>query len=46
MVAVMFIRALLRRITPRDHLGFDMVTWYWHFVGIVWLLLFVVVYVI
>jgi cytochrome c oxidase subunit 3 len=46
MVAVMLIRALLRRITPRDHLGFDMVTWYWHFVGIVWLLLFVVVYVI
>jgi cytochrome c oxidase subunit 3 len=46
MVAVMLVRALLRRITPRDHLGFDMVTWYWHFVGIVWLLLFVVVYVI
>jgi cytochrome c oxidase subunit 3 len=46
MVAVMLVRALARRITPRSHLGFDMVTWYWHFVGIVWLLLFVVVYVI
>jgi cytochrome c oxidase subunit 3 len=46
MIAVMLIRALMGRVTPHDHLGFDMVTWYWHFVGIVWLLLFVVVYVI
>jgi len=46
MVAVMLIRALMGRITPHGHLGFDMVTWYWHFVGIVWLLLFVIVYVI
>jgi len=46
MVAVMLARALMHRITARDTLGFDMVTWYWHFVGIVWLLLYVVVYVL
>jgi len=46
MVAVMLVRALMHRITARDTLGFDMVTWYWHFVGIVWLLLYVVVYVL
>jgi cytochrome c oxidase subunit 3 len=46
MVAVMLVRALMRRITPRETLGFDMVAWYWHFVGIVWLLLYVVVYVL
>jgi cytochrome c oxidase subunit 3 len=46
MVAVMFVRAIQHKVTARDHLGFDMVTWYWHFVGIVWLLLFVVVYVL
>ena len=46
MVAVMLVRASLRKVTASNHLGFDMVTWYWHFVGVVWLLLFVVVYVI
>src|SRR5258706_16659 len=44
MVAVMLVRALLGRITPDNHVAFDMVAWYWHFVGVVWLLLFVVVY--
>ena len=30
--------------TADRHLGFEMVSWYWHFVDVVWLLLFVLVY--
>jgi cytochrome c oxidase subunit III len=32
--------------TAKHHLGFQAATWYWHFVGIVWLILFVLVYCI
>ena len=27
-----------------DHLGFEAVSWYWHFVDVVWLMLFIFVY--
>ena len=27
-----------------DHFGFAAISWYWHFVDVVWLLLFVFVY--
>ena len=32
--------------TAKHHLGFQAATWDWHFVGIVWLILFVLVYCI
>ena len=31
--------------TPRQHFGFEAAAWYWHFVDVVWLFLFAVVYV-
>ncbi len=31
--------------TPRQHFGFEAAAWYWHFVDVVWLFLFVVVYI-
>jgi cytochrome c oxidase subunit III len=31
--------------TPRQHFGFEAAAWYWHFVDVVWLFLFVVIYV-
>jgi len=46
MVFVMLVRSLLRQFTPAHHLGLEMVSWYWHFVGVVWLLLYVIVYVL
>jgi len=46
MVFVMLVRSLLRQFTPSQHLGLEMVSWYWHFVGVVWLLLYVIVYVL
>ena len=38
-------RAYKGHFTPRRHFGFEAAAWYWHFVDVVWLFLFVVVYV-
>ena len=38
-------RAYLGHFTPRQHFGFEAAAWYWHFVDVVWLFLFLVVYV-
>ena len=44
MLTVIFFRSLLGHFTPDHHFGFEAVSWYWHFVDVVWLLLFVLVY--
>ena len=44
MLMVIFFRALRGHFTPEHHFGFEAVSWYWHFVDVVWLLLFVFVY--
>ena len=46
MVAVTFARTMLGQVTAASHVLLDAVSWYWHFVGIVWLLLYVVVYLL
>ena len=38
--------ALGRRLTGRDRTGVEMVSWYWHFVDGVWLVVFTVVYLV
>jgi cytochrome c oxidase subunit 3 len=43
---VMLERMIRGDFTAKHHVGFQAATWYWHFVGIVWLILFVVVYCI
>ncbi len=43
---VCLIRALGGDFTAKHHFGFEAAAWYWHFVDVVWLFLFVVVYVI
>lgn len=45
-LAVCLIRAEKGHFTPKQHFGFEAATWYWHFVDVVWLFLFVVVYVL
>ena len=45
-LAVCLIRANKGHFTPKQHFGFEAATWYWHFVDVVWLLLFLFVYVL
>jgi cytochrome c oxidase subunit III len=44
-LGVCLYRAYLGHFTPRQHFGFEAAAWYWHFVDVVWLFLFVVIYV-
>ncbi len=44
MLSVMLARSLRRHFTPDHHFAFEAAEWYWHFVDVVWLLLFVLVY--
>jgi cytochrome c oxidase subunit 3 len=44
MLTVMFFRIIRGHFTPDHHFGFEAAAWYWHFVDVVWLLLFVLVY--
>jgi len=37
-------RALGGQFTPQHHFAFTAASWYWHFVGVLWLILFVLVY--
>ena len=42
---VCLIRAIKGDFTPKQHVGFEAAAWYWHFVDVIWLFLFFVVYV-
>ena len=44
MLAVMLVRVMAGHFTPDQHFGFEAAAGYWHFVDVVWLILFVVVY--
>ena len=44
MLFVIFLRSLAGHFTPQRHFAFAAVAWYWHFVDVIWLLLFVFVY--
>lgn len=44
MLSVILFRVLAGHFTPGSHFAFAAVSWYWHFVDVVWLLLFVFVY--
>jgi cytochrome c oxidase subunit 3 len=41
---VMLIRCAKGHFKPDDHFGFEAAAWYWHFVDVVWVLLFIFVY--
>jgi cytochrome c oxidase subunit 3 len=44
MLIVILGRSIRGHFTPERHFAFEAVSWYWHFVDVVWLLLFVLVY--
>ena len=50
MIGTIFLAVCLKRayngdFTPRQHFSFEAAAWYWHFVDVVWLFLFAVIYV-
>ena len=44
-LAVCLFRALAGQMSPQKHFGFEAAAWYWHFVDVVWLVLFASIYV-
>jgi cytochrome c oxidase subunit 3 len=44
MLTVIWLRCLRGHFTAKNHFAFEAVAWYWHFVDVVWLILFVFVY--
>ena len=44
MLAVVFVRCARGHFKPNQHFAFEAAAWYWHFVDVVWLGLYVVVY--
>jgi cytochrome c oxidase subunit 3 len=44
MLTIILIRLKRGHFTPEHHFGFEGAAWYWHFVDVVWLGLYVVVY--
>jgi cytochrome c oxidase subunit III len=46
MLMLLFITLRLHKghFTPQRHFGFEGAAWYWHFVDVVWLVLYVLVY--
>ncbi len=44
MLMVILVRCFKGHFLPQHHFGFEAVSWYWHFVDVVWLFLFVFVY--
>jgi len=46
MLTVILFRCIKGHFKPSSHFGFEAVAWYWHFVDVVWLILFVFVYVL
>jgi cytochrome c oxidase subunit III len=44
-LAICLFRVYKGHFTPQQHFGFEAAAWYWHFVDVVWLFLFAVIYV-
>ena len=44
MLTVMLFRVMKGHFTAEHHFAFEASSWYWHFVDVVWLFLFVLVY--
>jgi cytochrome c oxidase subunit 3 len=44
MLTVMLLRCFSGHFSPENHFAFEAVSWYWHFVDVIWLFLFTLVY--
>jgi cytochrome c oxidase subunit 3 len=43
-ISVCFVRYIFFHFTRKHHLGFEFAAWYWHFVDVVWLFLYLILY--
>ena len=43
---IMLFRVLKGHFTPENHFAFQAGSWYWHFVDVVWVILFFFVYIL
>nr|AZL93268.1 cytochrome c oxidase subunit 3 [Gastraspis sp. ZJUH_2016016] len=41
---IIFLRMLNNHLSSHHHLGFEMASWYWHFVDIIWIIVFTLIY--
>ncbi|WP_421863488.1 cytochrome c oxidase subunit 3 [Motiliproteus sp.] len=46
MLIIIFLRVLKGHFSADNHFGFEAVSWYWHFVDVVWVGLFLFVYIL
>ena len=46
MLFIIMLRVIRGHFTPKQHFGFEAVSWYWHFVDVVWIGLFLFVYLL
>ncbi len=47
MLLIQLLRSVVgKQFTAEDHFGFEASSWYWHFVDVVWVLLFLFVYIL
>ncbi len=46
MLIVIWFRSMKGHFRPDHHFGFEGVAWYWHFVDVVWVMLFIFVYIL
>ena len=44
-LGVMLVRLLLQHFSTERHLGLRLSIWYWHFVDVVWVALWLIVYI-
>ncbi|HET9843916.1 MAG TPA: cytochrome c oxidase subunit 3 [Gammaproteobacteria bacterium] len=44
MLITIFLRSVRGHFKPESHFAFEAVAWYWHFVDVVWVILFIFVY--
>ena len=45
-LGIQLLRSFKGHFKPDDHFGFEAASWYWHFVDVVWVMLFLFVYII
>lgn len=44
MLTIILLRCLKGHFLPEHHFAFEAVSWYWHFVDVIWIILFIFVY--